>query len=57
MPYQSQMTQYVIEDILLKGTCKLTTYEESSRMHLEFIKPLIEFFEKHGMEKGLCPIT
>lgn len=57
MPYQSHMTQYVIEDILLRGTCKLTTYEESSRMHLEFIKPLIEFFENHGMEKGLCPIT
>lgn len=55
--YQSQMTQYVLEDILLRNESRLTIFEDSARLHLEFIKPLIEFFEKHGMEKKLCPIT
>ena len=57
MPYQSQMTQFVMEDILLNGESRLTTYEVSSRLHLEFIRPLIKFFENNGLEKELCPIT
>jgi len=57
MPYQSQMTQFVMENILLNGESRLATYEVSSRLHLEFIRPLIKFFEENGLEKELCPIT
>lgn len=57
MPYQSQMTQYVMEDILESGTCRLTEYTESMKLHLEIIEPMIEFFEEKGMEEGKCPIT
>ena len=57
MPYQSQMTQYVIEEILTNKTSRLTSFNDSSRLHLEFIRPLIKFFEKNGMETGICPIT
>ncbi|WP_037353039.1 Gfo/Idh/MocA family oxidoreductase [Selenomonas sp. FC4001] len=57
MPYQSQMTQFVMEDILLTGESRLTEYDVSSRLHLEFIEPLIKFFNKNGWENNSCPIT
>ena len=56
-PYQSQMTQFVMEDIIKEGRCKLTSFDESARLHLIMIEPLISFFEENGMEKGICPIT
>ena len=57
IPYQSQMTQFVMEDIIKTGTCKLTSFEESAFLHLMLLDPLINFFEENGMEKGICPIT
>lgn len=57
MPYQSQMTQFVMEDILLTGESRLAKYDVSSRLHLEFIEPLIKFFNKNGWESNSCPIT
>lgn len=57
IPYQSQMTQYVLEDILLSGVSKLATFDVSSRLHLQFIKPLIKFFKENGWENESCPIT
>lgn len=55
--YQSQMTGRVIKSIIETGTCNLSDYESSMKLHLKFIKPLIEFFKFNGMEKNLCPIT
>lgn len=55
--YQSQQTQKVIEKIITEGDCNLPKYKESMELHLLFIKPLIDFFEKQGLEKGICPIT
>ena len=57
MPYQSQMTQLVMEDILLTGKSRLAKFDVSSRLHLEFIRPLIEFFNNNGWENESCPIT
>ena len=57
MPYQSQMTQLVMEDILQNGKSRLVEFDDSARLHLQFINPMLEFFEKMGMEKGICPIT
>lgn len=57
MPYQSQMTQFVIEDILLRNKSYLTEFDVASRLHLEIIKPFLQFFNEQGMETGLCPIT
>lgn len=51
------MTQFVMEDIIKTGTCKLTSFEESAFLHLMLLDPLINFFEENGMEKGICPIT
>lgn len=57
IPYQSQMTQYVMEDILLTGDSRLVKFDVSSRLHLEFIKPLLKFFCEHGWRTESCPIT
>ena len=57
MPYQSQMTQYVMEDILLTGESRLARFDVSSRLHLVFIEPLIKFFKENGWENESCPIT
>ena len=55
--YQSQMTQGVVENILKTGNCNLPNYDEAMKLHLVYLEPLIKFFEEHGGEKGLCPIT
>ena len=57
MPYQSQMTQFVMEDILLTGESRLVKFDVSSRLHLVFIEPLIKFFKENGWENESCPIT
>ena len=55
--YQSQLTKKVVDSILETGGCRLAGYEDSMKLHLELITPLIQYFEKQGMEEGLCPIT
>lgn len=55
--YQSELTAKVVEQILNKGICRLPDYNEAMAEHIVFIKALTVFFEKHGMESGLCPIT
>lgn len=55
--YQSQLTGKVIKEILTTGSCSLSTYSESMKLHLAFIRPLIGFFNNEGMEGKLCPIT
>lgn len=55
--YQSQMTGRVIKSIIDNGTCNLSNYESSMKLHLKYIIPLIDFFKSNGMEGNLCPIT
>lgn len=57
LKYQSQLTQEVLESIVSSGDCGLPSFADSSRLHLQFLRPLMTFFENHGMEKGVCPIT
>lgn len=57
LPYQSQMTQLVLEDVLLRGTSRLAEYDVSARLHLQFIEPLLKFFNDNGWEEKSCPIT
>ncbi len=59
VPYQSQLTHRVVEHIIDKGTCDLTPYEESQKLHL----PLLRTFMKHMRalkpeeQITVCPIT
>lgn len=55
--YQSQMTGRIIKSIMDRGTCNLSDYESSMKLHLKYIIPLIDFFKSNGMEENICPIT
>lgn len=58
VPYQSQLTGKVIENILSNNDIKLTTYEESMKLHLPFISSLLDFYNlltKNSAKN--CPIT
>ena len=49
--YQSIMTTTVVEDILGKGSCDLSTYEESVKVHLPLMEALRAFLNTHGSEQ------
>lgn len=55
--YQSQMTGRVIKSIIDEGTCNLSDFESSMKLHLKYIMPLIDFFKSNGMGENSCPIT
>lgn len=56
--FQSELSQVLIEDILIKGQCFLPTYEEAKQLHVPFIKCLLNHMGKVTGEKHtLCPIT
>lgn len=58
IPYQSQLTNLVVQDILNAGECDLTKYEESWNIHIPLLKSLIFYLQKQKMEEiDLCPIT
>jgi len=58
IPYQSQITNLVVQDILDTGKCELTNYEESWNIHIPLLKSLIFYLQKQKMEDiNLCPIT
>jgi hypothetical protein len=57
-PYQSQLTNLVVQDILDTGNCDLTKYEESWDIHIPLLKSLIFYLQKQKMEEiDLCSIT
>ena len=58
IPFQSQITNLVVQDILDTGECDLTNYGESWSIHIPLLKSLIFYLQKQKMEDiNLCPIT
>lgn len=58
VPYQSQLTNLVLDSILENGTCLLPTYRESDKLHRPFIKGVIEFINNNlGGNTDICPLT
>jgi len=58
MPYQSELSHKIIEDLDQKGNCELTTFVEAKGAHLIFIKGLIDHFNHSEKDKySVCPIT
>lgn len=45
LPYQSQLTTTVIENLLSSGGIALPTYEESARLHLQTFEPIRKYFK------------
>lgn len=44
--YQSQMTGNVVDEILKKGSCKLTPFEESIKIHTQLLEDLNHFLNE-----------
>ncbi len=44
IPYQSQLTDLVAEEILSRGSCGLPGFRESTRLHLALMAPLLEVY-------------
>lgn len=58
MPYQSELTTDLCEDILVNNHCGLPSYEVSSRLHQSLIKAFLEVFNRDTENKtDTCPIT
>lgn len=58
IPYQSEMTAGLVEDILVHGTCKLAPYQDSVKAHLNLLEPLLAFLNHHTKEKSdIYPFT
>ena len=51
LPYQSQLTTTLVENLLTAGKCDLPTYEESSKYHLQSLEPLLKFLNKFSRKK------
>lgn len=51
LPFQSEMTTRVAEDILLNNSCVLPTYKESAKTHIQLLKPLLKFVNQQTTRK------
>lgn len=51
LPYQSEMTTQVVEEILRNKTCSLPTYEISARVHLIYLEALLKHINKYSSNK------
>jgi len=59
VPYQSQLTHLAVEHILDTGTCELTPYEESQKLHLPLLRTFLTHINtvKPEGQTSICPIT
>ena len=58
MPFQSEITNLIAEDIITKNYCSLTNYEDSMSLHLPLLKSYLTFLSEISKEKVTkCPIT
>jgi len=58
IPFQSELSNIFVNDILDKGGSKLPTYEIAKKLHLPLIKSLLESLNKiEKQEVTICPIT
>jgi predicted dehydrogenase len=57
MPFQSQLTNIVVDQLIENGDCNLTTLEESSNLHLEFLSNFISFLQNKNKTIDECLIT
>lgn len=56
--FQSSLTNIVVEDLIDTGTCDLTSYELSMKLHLVIIECFLDHMNKYfGGEYTRCPIT
>jgi hypothetical protein len=59
IPFQSQLTRNLCEELLIYGQCDLTDFSTSSLLHKRIISSYLDVFENNGFNNlnGSCPIT
>jgi predicted dehydrogenase len=59
LPYQSQLTGNVVEEIVTSGQSRLTPYSQSVNLHLPMLQMFLEHYNLHKQKEGniQCPIT
>ncbi len=56
--YQSDLTHKMIEQLVLHGTCELISFDDSIKIHEEFITKLLQHYNKYfDFEVQALPIT
>lgn len=56
--YQSQMTNHVVISLLKSGSCELTPFNISAKMHLDLLEPLRKFLNSNSKKKFISyPFT
>jgi hypothetical protein len=56
--FQSELSNILIEDILVKNKCMLPSYKEAMDLHIPYIECLLEKMNKiNGQNNKICPIT
>ena len=58
IPYQSQLSHLVVQDLMKTGACDLPSYDEALAPHAKFLSTLLTHFRTNmGWEHDYCPIT
>ena len=58
VPFQTNLTIKVVEQLLDNGNCDLTTYNESQQLHKLLLKEFLDIVNYHNESKtDLCPVT
>jgi hypothetical protein len=58
LPYQSEMTTTLVDEINDSGNCQLPTLEESVAIHRLFVDALLEHWQHHiDVAASFVPIT
>ena len=56
--YQSGLTGKLIDDLMEKGNCDLSSFETSAHYHIQFLNAVMPYINKiKGWETDACPIT
>jgi predicted dehydrogenase len=51
VPFQSQLTTLLTESILNNGKCDLVSYNQSMKIHIQLVKPLLNFVNQNSRVK------
>lgn len=56
-PFQSQLSHLFIKQIIETGSCDLTSFEESAKLHKPMLECFMSFLKSIGKEVEKCPVT
>jgi hypothetical protein len=58
VPFQTNLTIKVVEQLLDNGNCELTTYNESQQLHKLLLKEFLDIVNHNNeIKTDICPVT